>query len=60
MGDIMAQIGRDEWKMNTVGTAKSNRTGANVKVVLDKMKVGTYQSCFWQHNTKHLVYDTRS
>ena len=56
MGDIMAQIGRDEWKMNMVGTAQSNRTGANVKDIINKMKVGTYESCFWQHNNKNLVY----
>ena len=56
MGDIMAQIGHEEWKMNMVGTAQSNRTGANVKDVIDKMKVGTYESCFWQHNNKPLVY----
>jgi hypothetical protein len=56
MGDIMAQIGREEWMMNMVGTAQSNRTGANVKDVIDKMKVGTYESCFWQHNNKNLVY----
>ncbi|KAL3765170.1 hypothetical protein ACHAW5_008589 [Stephanodiscus triporus] len=54
MGDIMAQIGREEWKMNMVGTAQSNRTGANVKDIVDKMKAGTYESCFWQHNTKNL------
>jgi len=56
IGDIMAQIGREEWKLNMVGTAQSNRTGANVKDVVDKMKAGTYESCFWQHNTKNLVY----
>jgi len=41
MGDIMAQIGREEWKINMVRTAQSNRTGASVKDVIDKMKVGT-------------------
>jgi len=56
MGDIMAQIGRKEWKMNMVGTAQSNQTGANVKDVIYKMKVGTNESCFWQHNNKPLVY----
>ncbi|KAL3798584.1 hypothetical protein ACHAW5_000574 [Stephanodiscus triporus] len=56
MGVIMAQIGHEEWKLNMVGTAPSNRTGANMKDVIDKMKAGTYESCFWQHNTKNLVY----
>jgi hypothetical protein len=55
MGDIMAQIGRKEWKLNMVGTAQSNRTSANLKDVVNKMKAGTYESCFWQHNTKNLV-----
>jgi len=27
-----------------------------VKDVVDKMKPGMYESCFWQHNTKNLVY----
>ena len=42
--------------VNMVGTAQSNQMGANVKVIVDKMKVGTYKSCCWQHNIKHLVY----
>jgi hypothetical protein len=56
MGDIMVQIGRNEWKLNMVGTSQSNQTGANVKDVVEKMKPGTYKPCFWQHNTKNLVY----
>ncbi len=39
-----------------VGTAQSNRTGTEVKAYIDKMKVGTYQSCFWEHKTENLVY----
>ena len=31
MGDIMAQIGRHEWKFNMVGTTNENRTGADAK-----------------------------
>ena len=56
MGDIMAQIGRDEWKINMVGTAQSNWTGANVKDFVDKLKVGTYESHFWQHESLNLVF----
>ncbi len=56
MGDIMAQIGHDEWKLNMVGTSQSIQTGVNVKDVIEKMKLGTYKLCFWQHNTKNLVY----
>ena len=56
MGDVMAQIGREEWQLNMVGTSQSNRVGADVKDVVDKMKVGTYESIIWEHNTKNLVY----
>ncbi len=57
MGDIiMAQIGRDEWKINMVGTAQSNWMGANVKDFVDKLKIGTYKSHFWQHESLNLVF----
>ena len=42
--DIMAQIGREEWKMNMVWTVQSNQMGANVKDVINMLKVGTYES----------------
>jgi len=56
IGDIMAHIGRNEWKLNMVGMSQSNQTGTNVKGIVDNMKPGMYESCFWQHNTKNLVY----
>ena len=56
MGDIMAQIGCEEWKLNMVGTAQSNQQDADVKDVIDKMKARTYELCFWQNDTKNLVY----
>ncbi len=31
MGDIMAMIVREEWKMNMVGTMQNNQTRANTK-----------------------------
>ncbi len=34
MGNVMAQIGRDEWQLNLVGTSQSNRIGADVKDVI--------------------------
>ncbi len=46
MGDIMAQIGRDEWKLNMVGMLQSNQMGTNVKDVVEKMKPGAYKLCF--------------
>ena len=56
IGNIMAQIGRNEWKINMVGTAQSNRMGANVKDIVDKLKIGKYESHFWQHDSLNLVY----
>jgi hypothetical protein len=52
----MAQIGRNEWNLNMVGMSQSNQTGAKVKDIVEKIKPGTYELCFWQHNTKNLVY----
>jgi hypothetical protein len=56
MGDVMVQIGREEWQLNMVGTSQSNRVGAAVKDICDKMKIGTYESTIWEHNSKNLVF----
>ena len=56
MGDIMAQICHFEWLINAVGTAQSNRTGADVAAVKKAMKVGTYASEIWLHSDLPLVY----
>ena len=56
MGDIMVQICRNKWKLNMVGMSQSNRTGANVKDVVDKMKPGTYKLSFCRRINKNLVY----
>ena len=58
MGDIMALIGHEVWKINMVGTTQTNRTGAEVSDILEKMKkkLGTYNSVFWQHKTRPLCY----
>ena len=42
MGDIMAQILRNEWKINAVGTAQANRVGADVKEALKGLRKGKY------------------
>ena len=55
MGDILAQVGHSEWKINMVGTAQANHTGAEVKEELDKMKRGTYKSVCFQHQKSHCV-----
>ena len=46
MGDIMAMIGRHVWRINMVGTAQANRTGANVDCT-KLMKKGTYGAVCW-------------
>ena len=59
MSDIMAQIGRFEWKMNMVGTAQVNRTGVNAKTSVDFMKAkmkGTHATAMWQHKELPLVF----
>jgi hypothetical protein len=48
MGDIMAMIGRDMWRINMVGTAQANHTGANFDCT-KLIKKGTYSSVCWQH-----------
>ena len=54
MGDTMAQVSRNEWKVNMVGTIQSNRTSADIKPTCDKMKLRTYETAVWQHKTKPL------
>jgi hypothetical protein len=56
MGDTMGQIGREEWKINMVGTAQTNCTGAPAAANVQKLKVGTYESIFWQHQMLNLCY----
>ena len=55
MGDIMAMIGRDVWRINMVGTAQANRTGANIECT-KSMKKGTYESVCWQHVWRNLCF----
>ena len=49
MGKLAAQVGREVWKLNMVGTSQCNRIGAGneVKAHRTKMKVGTYKCCFF-------------
>ena len=47
MSDIMAQIGHYEWRMNMVGMAQVNCTGAHTKATVDAMKAtrtGTFKT----------------
>ena len=56
MGDIMAQIGRHEWKFNMIGTTNDNRAGADAKDERKAMKKGTYDSIMYQHDLGGLVF----
>ena len=59
MSDIMAQIGCYEWKINMLGTAQVNHTGADAKATCDTMKATrkeTHESSMWQHNTLPLIF----
>ena len=48
MGDIMALIGRHEWKINMAGTAQENRTGADTEEKKKKrMKKNAYEAVMW-------------
>ena len=55
MGDIMAMIGRDVWRINMVGTAQANRTGADIDCT-KSMKKGTYEAICWQHAWRSLCF----
>ena len=54
MGDLMAQIGREIWKCNLLGTCQSNRVGADIGPTKKAMKRGTYEAVQFQHKTKNL------
>ncbi len=55
MGNIMAMISRDVWKINMVGTAQPNRTGADVTDKISRTKKGMYKSICWQHKHGRFV-----
>ena len=56
MGDIMALIGRHEWKVNMLGTAQENRTGADTAAEKKAIKKNTYESVMGQHDAEPLWY----
>ena len=53
MGDTMGQIGREEWKINMVGAAQMKAPAA---ADVQKLKVGMYESIYWQHRMLNLCY----
>ena len=57
MDELAAHVRQEVWKLNMVGTSQVNRTwaGAEVKAQQKKMKVGTYECFFFQHDTLPLL-----
>ena len=43
-----------------VGTVQTNRTGAPAAVEVQKLKMGMYESIFWQHQMLNLRYVVQS
>jgi hypothetical protein len=62
MSDAMCQVGREEWKINMVGTCQTDRSGAGPlgKVAYtgkDKeISINSHESLLFQHKTKALTY----
>ena len=60
MSDQMAQVGREVWKVNMVGTVQSNRTGGGKlgKASLKAKEIlkGSADSLLYQHSTLPLAY----
>ena len=56
MGDILAQIAREVWGFNFVGTCQIDRTGADAKEDRKGMKVRWYNTVMYQHKTKPLCF----
>jgi hypothetical protein len=55
MGDIMAMIGRDVWRIKMVETAQANRTSANANCT-KSIKKGTYGTVCWQHTWRSFCF----
>ena len=55
MGNIMAMIGRNVWRIDMVGMAQANRNGTNIDCT-KSMKKGTYNSVCWQHVWQSLCF----
>ena len=57
MGELLAMVATEAWKINVVGTSQSNRCGSDSKEVAaerKKTKKGSYEGKFWVHKTKPL------
>jgi hypothetical protein len=62
MSDAMCQVGREEWKINMVGTCQTDRCGAGplgkaAYTGKDKeISINTHELLFFQHKSKALMY----
>jgi hypothetical protein len=60
MSDAMCQVGREEWKINMVGTCQTDRCGAGplgkAACKAKEIEINTHQSLLYQHKTKPLTY----
>jgi hypothetical protein len=63
MSDAMCQVGREEWKINMVGTCQTDRCGASpllgkaAYTGADKeISINSHDSLLYQHETKPLTY----
>ena len=60
MSDAMCQVGREEWKINMVGTCQTDRCGAGplakAACKAKEIQINTHDSLLYQHKTKPLTY----
>jgi hypothetical protein len=60
MSDAMCQVGREEWKINMIGTCQTDRCGAGplgkAACKAKEIEINTQQSLLYQHKTKPLTY----
>jgi hypothetical protein len=56
----MCQVGREEWKINMVGTCQTDRCGAGplgkAACKAKEIEINTHESLLYQHKTKPLSY----
>jgi hypothetical protein len=63
MSDVMCQVGREEWKIDMVGTYQTDWCGASplgkAACKAKEIEINTHESLLYQHNTKPLSYAVR-
>ena len=60
ISDAMCQVGREEWKINMVGTCQTDRCGAGplgkAACKTKEIQINTHESLLYQHKDKALTY----